>query len=275
MYQMTDFEIKYQSSLIHGTRIGHGPELCICFHGYNQAGGHFQFLEARGGKQYTFICLDMPVHGDTRWNEDRPITPLDLLRIRDAALLAQGLSPDLPYKLIGFSMGGRIALSFYQADPSRVRKMVLVAPDGLKRNFWFWSSTQTKLGNRLFRFMMHHAGGFERFMGMTRKFRLAKPGLQRFVEVYIAEPRARELVYQRWTILRRLTIRRFSIRRLLRATQTPVHLIYGEHDRVIPVAGGTRFAERMKPLVTITVLDAGHYLLQSAYAPLILDSLVL
>jgi pimeloyl-ACP methyl ester carboxylesterase len=47
------------------------------------------------------------------------------------------------YLLMGFSLDGRIALSVLELMPAGVSRLVLLAPDGLKINFWYWLSTQT------------------------------------------------------------------------------------------------------------------------------------
>jgi hypothetical protein len=44
--------------------------------------------------------------------------------------------------------------------PEQIEKLVLLAPDGLKVNFWYWLATQTWLGKNSFCFTMKHPGWF-------------------------------------------------------------------------------------------------------------------
>ena len=72
-------------------------------------------------------------------------------------------------RVLGFSLGGRIALSLYQAQPENVEKLILLAPDGLIVNFWYWFSTQTWIGNNIFSFSMKYPGWFFAFLKMVNK----------------------------------------------------------------------------------------------------------
>ncbi len=106
---------------------------------------------------FTMIAIDFPFHGKTVWKEGLIFTPEMLLEI-----LTQ-IEASLPIKkekisLLGFSMGGRAALSLMPVIAQQMEKMLLIAPDGLKLNFWYWLATQNKLGNQFFKYIMQHPG---------------------------------------------------------------------------------------------------------------------
>ena len=133
--------LSYKNSQISYYGFGTGPETVICFHGYGEDGTLYSFLEKHAGNQFVFYAIDLPFHGKTEWNEELLFTQNDLSQIIKEILsqnnYKQAIITD---KLIltGFSLGGRIALSYYQAHPEMIKKIILLAPDGLKVNFWYW-----------------------------------------------------------------------------------------------------------------------------------------
>ena len=105
---------------------------------------------------------------------------------------------------MGFSLGGRIALTLFQLIPEKVDRIVLLAPDGLKVNFWYWLSTQTFLGNKLFAFTMKKPGWFFGFLKMLNKLGMVNASVFKFVNYYIGNPEIRQALYVRWTAMRKL-----------------------------------------------------------------------
>jgi pimeloyl-ACP methyl ester carboxylesterase len=273
--------LAYKNSRISYYTYGSGPRLVVCFHGYGEYGRLFQFLGEYAGDEFSFYALDLPFHGHTRWNEGLNFTHTDLQEIIHAILLENNhqLHPDsyrdekLRLILLGFSLGGRMALSLYQAWPGAVEKLVLLAPDGLKVNFWYWLATRTWVGNRLFSFTMKHPGWFLSFLRLMNKFGLVNASIFKFVNYYIGDKEARLLLYQRWTSLRRLKPNLSLIKTCIRKNNTRVHLIYGQHDRIILPVRGEHFRKGIEKYCTLEVITSGHQVLHAKHATEIVTSL--
>ena len=122
--------------------------------------------------------------------------------------------------------------------PARIEKIVLLAPDGLKVNFWYWLATQTWIGNKLFAFTMKHPGWFFGFLKVLNKLKLVNASIFKFVNYYIGDKEVRRLLYERWTTLRKIKPNLKQIKSLLRSNKTPVRLVYGKHDRIILAGQG-------------------------------------
>ena len=267
--------ISYQSSSIHFVYGGHGSNILVCFHGYGEDASSFSFLEKYAGDSYTIYAIDLPFHGQTNWKEGLNFTHTDLQQIIHEIFLRNNIKSDAGsrFSVLGFSLGGRVALSLYQAWPSSVDKIVLLAPDGLKLNFWYWLSSRTWLGNKLFGFTMKYPGWFFAFLKMMNKSRLVNPSVFKFVTYYIGNKEARLLLYQRWTSLRRLKPNLSRIKSLIRQHATPARLIYGKHDRIILPARGEKFKSGIERYCTLTVIDSGHQVLHEKHAEGIMQSL--
>lgn len=256
----------YKNSSIAWCSFGSGPRPVLCFHGYGEDGATYSFLEKELGDQYTFIMPDLPFHGNTQWKEGLDFTAADLQQIIEEILDQSHFDPlNSKPVLIGFSLGGRVALSLYQAQPERIEKMILLAPDGLKVNFWYWLAVRSRAGNRLFAYTMKHPRWFFGLLKLLNRLRLVNSSIFKFVNYYIGDPAVRRELYERWTGLRLLRPDLNHIRRLIQQNHTPVRLLYGRHDRIIRWERGEKFREGIEIHCTIEIIPSGHQLLREKH----------
>ena len=274
---MEQLHLLYKASRLSYIRFGSGSKTAFCFHGYGEDASSFAFFEKYAGNEYTFYAIDLPFHGQTDWPNRELFTQIDLQKIV-SEILQQENSSLIPggtkLTLIGFSLGGRVALSLYQSQPGIVDRLVLCAPDGLKINFWYWLSTQTWPGNKLFAFTMKHPGWFFGFLKMLNKLKLVNPSIFKFVNYYIGDQEVRRLLYARWTTLRKLKPRLEKIKALVKSNQTKVRLVYGRHDRIILSSVGEKFKKGIEEYCTIAVIHSGHQVLHEKHVQEILPALL-
>jgi pimeloyl-ACP methyl ester carboxylesterase len=165
-------------------------------------------------------------------------------------------------------------LSLYQSQPQKIEKLILLAPDGLKLNFWYWLATQTWLGNRFFALTMKRPGWFLGFLKLLNKLKLVNTSIFKFVNYYIADKKVREELYARWTTLRKLKPNLQKIRSFTRDNKTTIRLIYGKHDRIILSSVGEKFRKGIEDHCSITIINSGHQVLQEKNAEEIIKALL-
>ncbi|HMU44987.1 MAG TPA: alpha/beta hydrolase [Chitinophagaceae bacterium] len=260
--------LPYQNSFISYYRFGNGPKKVICFHGYGEEAASFQFFEKHAGKQFSFYSIELPFHGKTQWNNGLTFTKEDLINIVNAIAVT-----DETVVLIGFSLGGRIVLSLFEEIPGKVEKIILMAPDGLKVNFWYWLSTQTVIGNRLFAFTMNHPSWFFGLLKFFNRLKLVNASILKFVRHYIDNKEVRHLLYKRWTSLRKIKPHLEKIKSLIKENNTPVRLIYGKHDRIILTSVGEKFRKGIEGHCTIDIIHSGHQVLHEKHINELLPAL--
>ena len=269
--------ITYKSSQISYCSFGSGPKVAICFHGYGEEATLFAFLDNYAGNQYTFFSIDLPFHGKTKWNNGLIFTHEDLQQIVEKIIGDNNLklqTSNFKLTLIGFSLGGRVALSFLQANPEKIEKLVLLAPDGLKVNFWYWLATQTSLGNKFFAFTLQYPGWFFGFLKLLNKLKLLNASIFKFVNYYIGDTNVRRLLYLRWTTLRKLKPNLSLIKSYIRKQNIPIRLIYGKHDRIILSSVGEKFKKGIEEQCTLAVIHSGHQVLHEKHVEEILPALL-
>jgi len=265
------------SSRIQYSCWGTGPRLLFCFHGYGESADTFSFLTESLGGDFTLIAFDLPFHGQTHgqtdWQERSLFfNPIDLLTQMEE--ISSGLpGHTTPWTLLGYSMGGRVALHLLQLAPEKIGKLVLLAPDGLRVNPWYWLATQTRPGNRLFRFTMRHPGWLFFFLRIGNALHCVNPGIYKFTTRYIDNIKVRQNLYARWTIMRGFRPGPGPIRNIIRSRNIPVRLIYGRYDRIIRAERGLRFQKGIEDLCILRILPTGHHLLQPGNLEIIVNAI--
>lgn len=268
--------LNYKNSKISYCCFGTGDRPVLCFHGYGEEADSYSFLEKYTGAEFRFYSIDLPFHGKTQWREELNFTPDDLQQIVEHILHPDNQQPvnsNQQLTLMGFSLGGRMALRLFQSQPNKIEKLVLLAPDGLKVNFWYWLATQTWIGNKFFAFTMKHPGWFFGFLKLLNKLKLVNASIFKFVNYYIGDKEVRWLLYERWTTLRKIKPDLAIIKELIRTNNIPVRLIYGKHDRIILSSVGEKFKKGIEEQCNLSVIRSGHQVLHEKHVEEILSAL--
>ena len=252
--------ITHNNSSVHFHYGGQGATPLVCFHGYSETCAHFNFLEKYVGDKFKIIAIDLPFHGETEWKE-KYVHPSDLAAVVKKILEQLSVEGDQMY-LMGFSLGGRMALCVLQELPSKVSKLVLLAPDGLKVNFWYWLATQTYIGNRLFGFTMKHPAWFFSLLQAGNRLKLINQSVLKFTRYYIHDITVRRQLYERWTCMRAIKPNLASVKKHIRAHRLPVRLLYGQYDRIIRHERGEKFRTGIESFCTLHIIQTGHQVLQ-------------
>lgn len=261
---MESFLIPYRNNRIHGVSAGQGTDLIVCLHGFGESCRSFDCLIPVLGNQYKIVSLDLPGHGETSW-EDLYFRPKELKEILEIVLEMFHFGA---CTLVGYSMGGRLALCALQIMPQKIHQLILLAPDGLKLNFWQGLATRVSWGNRLFRFIIHRPSLFYTVMKTGHVLGLVNGGVFKFVSQRMDSAEKRLNVYRIWTGMKDMYPGIQDVRRKLDQFQIPLLLIFGKYDRVIPPSQGRKYFGGQKRCEQLD-LEKGHLLLTRETAELI------
>jgi len=244
--------------------MGSGPEIILCLHGYGESMHSFDVLQKHLERKYTLVCIDLPFHGETEWNEGLLLPQGELLEIIETVLKEIGFS-NTQLSLLGFSLGGRIALQLVQIIPGRIKHVVLLAPDGLRLNFWYWLGTQTYPGNKLFHATMQNPSWFFKMVAVAYKLNLLNKSIVKLVHYYLDDKEERILLYTRWITLRKLKPRLAVVKRNIALYKIPTRFVFGSYDRIILCKRSKTFKTDTDN-VKIIMLETGHQLLKEKFA---------
>lgn len=262
---MESFFLSYKSSKVHYNKTGNGKRVLLCFHGYGESCTSFDFIEKYIIADFTLIAIDFPFHGETVWNEGLLFAPADLLNIIEKIIQTTSLINPKIY-LVGFSMGGRVALNLFQINPAQIEKVILIAPDGLHVNFWYWFATQNYFGNKLFHFTVQNPAWFFLMLTISNKIRLINQSIFKFANYYLHDKQVRTDLYNRWITMRKFKPDIKKLKKNVLTNNIQMRLLYGEFDRVIRYTNAKKFMREIESHCTLSIIDSGHQLLQEKNA---------
>jgi pimeloyl-ACP methyl ester carboxylesterase len=248
---------------LHYRTFGSGQQVLIAFHGFGQDSSFFAPL-ANAFPQYTIYGIDLFFHGESHWPE--PSQPL--LRENWQQLIADFLTKQniSRFDLIGFSMGGRIALVTYELFAPQISRMWLLAPDGIKTNAWYRIATRNRLLHSLFRYITaEDTNIFHYSVRMLEKRRLLHPMLAKLAQQQMRTPELRKRVYNTWMLYRYLEPDLKAVSRLAHQYHPQIEIATGKYDRVIRPHYMKKITDLLGSLCTHHTFTCGHQGVMAAW----------
>jgi len=235
---------------------GEGPPLVVV-HGLGGAAVNFTLLAPLLARRHRVLIPDLPGHGKTEPLERAD----DLTAYADHVAALAELEGMFPAPLIGYSMGGVIALRLAVSRPKSVTGLALVAAAGIvsvSRRAEIWLAVTGAL--RPARVMTRFRGTFARrprlrwlpfgLWGAVDPPALAPEGVLGFLE---GPSQHTDVGMAGRALLRD------DPRPDLDHVRCPVLLLWGSRDRLVPLADGFEYARRLRAPIR-TLPAAGHLL---------------
>ena len=236
--QFTHAELELSTGKISYLRVGTGPALICLHHSWGNLG--VLELHQKLAAEFTVLIPDMPGWGGSE-------RPMWARTVRDVAILVSQFAnqvTDEPYHLIGFGFGGYVAAEIACMSETTLSSLVLVGAVGI----------QPRDGEIMDQMMYSHRQYIE------ESFRDRESYINHFGEEPPQE--MREL----WDHSREMTARvswkpyMFNRRlgELLKNVSIRTTLIWGEHDKVVPIDVAKQYQEALTISHIHIVKDAGH-----------------
>lgn len=238
---------------------GQGPAAAIAFHGFGGTGRNFEPLVPALKDRFTTYTVDIFYHGESRFPDDRsadrPIAPEEFTGLMHAFLDARAIDRAV---MMGFSLGGRLALTCVERLPERCAGLWLFAPDGLVRFPWYRAASKWAWGRSVYRRFVHAPGRVHWLFDRAHALGLITERRHRFLKGHTSDATRRQLVYDVWLGLRLLEPDLRTVGRHLRDHDLRAEVFLGKHDKVILPRWGAHL-ERVAPeRVRVHLLDCGH-----------------
>jgi len=235
---------------------GQGPPLVVV-HGLGGAAVNFTLLAPLLARRHRVLIPDLPGHGKTEPLERAD----DLTAYADHVAALAELEGMFPAPLIGYSMGGVIALRLAVSRPKSVTALALVAAAGIvsvSRRAEIWLAVTGAL--RPAQIMTRFRGTFARrprlrwlpfgLWGAVDPPALAPEGVLGFLE---GPSQHTDVGMAGRALLRD------DPRPDLDHVRCPVLLLWGSRDRLVPLMDGFEYARRLRAPIR-TLPAAGHLL---------------
>ncbi|MFM9005306.1 MAG: alpha/beta fold hydrolase [Flavobacteriales bacterium] len=243
---------------------GSGPETIVCLHGFGREAEDFIAFSSLLKPNQRIVSINLFAHGNSSFPQERiSKKPLIAEEWRDVvgALMDSLGNPD--FHLMGYSMGGRLAMVLVETMPERLRSLVLLAPDGLKRKWIYRFVSETKPGRMLYRYIIEKPTIVFRIVDLLRTLRILHQKIHRFVHVQLETRERRQLVYSAWLIHRNLFPDLQMVAHAIEKKAIPFKLIFGAYDYVIPSRDGRRLLRHFEKSRKSDLLPLGHRLINT------------
>ena len=123
-----------EAARVHVESVGVGPPL-VMLHGFAMHGGLFAPILPAFAARARVHVVDLPGHG---WSA--PVAPMDLASMAAAvdAAIDEAVPGGEPLNVLGWSLGGQVAMQWALSRPARIARLVLVAttPSFVTRDGW-------------------------------------------------------------------------------------------------------------------------------------------
>src|SRR5204862_3360421 len=213
------------------------------------------------GDPCTLYAFDLHFHGESpRYpgRVDEPFTPEELATFFFAFTSSIGCQR---ITLLGYSLGGRLALSVLEQVPERIERVFLAAPDGLKTRPWYRGLATSAIGRRLYKRFVEKPAIVHAVIHGLRAVRLMNERMHRFLIGQTDSRIKRELVRDVWLSYRLIEPDLQRVADNVNEHGIPVHLFFGAHDRVIPPSLGDHLRPLAPAMITQQELPFGHVVL--------------
>ncbi|GAB3821759.1 alpha/beta fold hydrolase [Pontibacter rugosus] len=242
-------------SKLHYRVIGHGARVLLAFHGYGQSSTYYLPMEQALGSDYTIYAFDLFFHGRSQLaKQNMPLTKQFLVEFIEHFLEKQQIEK---FSLMGFSMGGKFALTLVEHMPQRIDQLFLIAPDGIKTSFWYNIATYPGWLQQLFKRTVLKPEPFFKLLQVLNKYNLIHKSMIRFAHFQMDSTEKRLRVYHSWIGFRDLNFDIRKIVALLNKYKVPVSMFLGEFDEIISPRRVAVFVDALDQ-GELVMLKTGH-----------------
>jgi pimeloyl-[acyl-carrier protein] methyl ester esterase len=232
---------------IHTETYGTGEPL-VLIHGWAMHTGIWRIFAKQLAEYYQVICVDLPGHGQS---EKLPEFTLEAISHQLYKVL-----PNSACTLIGWSLGGMVALDLASRFPDQVNGLVMIGsnPCFVKTPDWagmklpvlekFTDDLIIDCRATLLRFLSLQVKAVSDYKMLLKELKTA---------LQACEPPATEVLHGGLAILQQQ-----DLRPQLAQLQCPVQVILGSHDTLVPVAVGEQMQSLNSDLRLNIINKAAH-----------------
>ena len=164
-------------------------------------------------------------------------------------------------ELLGYSLGGRIALTLFEHAPETWSGIRLLAPDGFRKNPMYRFAVETHLGRMTWAWTNRHAHFVRKVIRGLRRLRFIPAHLEHFALHHTENEAMRTLVARTWRTHREFWPTMNGTKKAwgtLEQRGAHVYAVFGERDAIIPWAWSKPWRQQAPKHVHFMHIDAGH-----------------
>lgn len=227
--------------------LGRGPDV-VLLHGWGMNGAVWRPVVERLAEYFCLHLVDLPGHGRSPMSE-----PADLeawAEVLDCAF-------PLPVHVVGWSLGGELAMQWALSHPAKMRSLSLIAstPCFAKREDWSCAMEQETLRQFSAQLLQDWRGTLKRFIGLQAMGDVAARAVARELTQDLfshGEPQLAAL--EKGLEM----LRDIDLRSRVKEIACPVLLQFGDKDMLSPLKAGEWLASTLPHAKFVVHAGAAH-----------------
>lgn len=212
---------------LHYIKYGVGKRLILAFHGYGDSATFFSQLASYIQEDYTLISFSLPHHAESSWTSQK-LWYKEMLEQLVTNTLEQFDAKQ--FSLVGYSIGGRVCMCVLELFSNRVDKLVLLASDGLRFNWFYYWLTRTMIGKFIFNSFLKNPALYMPLIDVAKKLKVLNDGKYRFAMKYISSEVDRRFLLNVWMTMSMLIPNIGKVKGLIKTEQISTELFMGRYD---------------------------------------------
>ena len=162
------------------------------------------------------------------------------------------------FAVIGYSLGGRAAVATLESFPKQTSALMMVAGEGVRKNFWYSWATHPVIGKPLFREMITHPNYFNRIMNRLERFSLVPRVVIEFALRQMSSREKRQRIYSSWIIFSKLYLAPRKLFTISHENRNKLVFVFGKQDPIMKESEVNRL-RKILPEATIELINTSHY----------------
>lgn len=213
----------------------------------------FQQFAQTFENQYTTYLFDLPFHGESLMGET--IITKEIWKEYVENFLQENQIPN--FSIISFSMGGRFALATLEAFSERIEDAILLAPDGITEDSFYYGATHFRFTRNAFRKVLKNNHRFHGFAGFLSRIGIVHESVLKFAKIMVNTPQKQEQLYKSWVGFRALKFDNIKLAQIINNQKIDVRVFVGKYDKLLPAHNVYSLTKRLNNVELIT-LESTH-----------------
>lgn len=252
---MNTYFISLFDAKLSYTSMGSGSNILLTFHGFGQDKLVFVPIAEALQNDYTIYSFDLFFHGESTWKDKKQLLTKTIWKEFITHFLHKHNIQS--FSIMGFSMGAKFALSILESFPKMVNKIILVAPDGIKTNFWYSIATYPNWTKSIFKTLVFKPKVYYRVGTILYKLRLVNKGIIRFAESQLNSREKQLRVFYAWLAFKELQFNMKEIATIINSKNISLTMFLGKYDKIITLKNMQKLLTQVKDYQLI-ILPTGH-----------------
>lgn len=235
-----------QTQKMQCLQIGEGEKILFAFHGFGQNPQVFECLR-QYLPQYTTYSFDLLSFG-------KEPSKQEVFGLLEQFCHMYRVDK---FSVVSFSIGSKMALSLLEHFSHQIEKLVLIAPDGFQKNYWYQLATST-FGKKIFWQFIKNPSFFLKIAHYLSKVKILNKDLLKIAQIYTDSPPKRFLLWRTWLSQKNLFPNHQNLQQILTERPIPTKIFTASQDKLCPLPPIIAFG-KVHNCVEIISSDSKHH----------------